>query len=63
MSEGLPNVVFLDVELLDFQIQRRPWNTEFGSGSIWPSNFSVAFRKSRFDESLLIVMEVLFERT
>ena len=50
----------------DFQIQRRqrrPRNSEFDSRTIWPSNFSVAFRKSRFDECLLIVLEVLGERT
>jgi len=25
---------------------------------VWPSNFSVAFRESRFDQFLLIVLEV-----
>ena len=60
---GLPDVVFLYVELFDFQIQRRPRNSEFGGGSIWPGNFSVAFRKSRFDEFLLIAVEGLCEKT
>ena len=55
--------VFLYFELLDFQIQRRPRNSEFGSGAIWPGNFSVAFRKSSLDEFLLVVLKVLFERT
>jgi len=32
----------------------RPRNSEFGSGSIWPRNFSVAFRKSCFDEFLTV---------
>ncbi len=38
--------VFLYFELFDFQIQRRPRNSEFGSGTIWSSNFSVAFRST-----------------
>jgi hypothetical protein len=40
---------------LIFKIQGRARNSEFGSRSIWPSKFSLTFRKSRFDESLLIV--------
>src|SRR5258708_30387650 len=63
LYEGLPDGVFLYVELLDFEIQRRPRNPEFGSGSIWAGNFSVAFPKTRFDEFLLIVLEVPGERT
>ena len=59
---GLPNGVPFYVELFDFQIQRRPRNSEFGGGSIWPSDNSVAFGKSRFDEFLLIVVEGLRER-
>ena len=55
LSDGL----FLYIELFDFQIQRRPRDSEFGSRTIWPSNFSVAFRKSRFNEFLLIVVKVL----
>src|SRR5258708_3460506 len=54
-SRGAFNNVLLDVvppyvELFDFQIQRRPRNPEFGSGSIWPGNFSVAFHKRGFDD-------------
>src|ERR1700687_1560638 len=59
---GLADGVFLYVELFDFQIQRRPRNSEFGSRSIWPRNFSVAFRKSRFDEFFLKALEILCER-
>ena len=57
---GLPEGVFLYAELFDFQIQCRPRNSEFRSRTIWPSNFSVAFGKSRFNEFLLIVREVLY---
>ncbi len=56
LTVGLPDSVLLYVELFDFQIQGRPRNSEVGSRSIWPSNFSLTFRKSRFDESLLIIM-------
>ena len=59
----LPDRVLLYVELLDFQIQRGPRNSEFGSGSIWPSNFSFAFCKSRLDEFLFIALEGFCERT
>ncbi len=60
---NLPDGVFLYVELFDSQFERRPWNSEFGSRSIWPSNFSVAFRKRRFDEFLLIALDALCEST
>ena len=53
---------FVYVELFDFQIQGRPRNSEFSSRAMWPSNFSVTFRKSRFDEFLLVVLDVLCER-
>jgi hypothetical protein len=54
-------MVFLYVELFDFRIQGRARNSEFGSRSIWPSN-SLTFRKSCFDESLLI-MKSMCERS
>ena len=54
LNEGLRHVVFLQVELPDFQIWHRPWNSEFYGGPSWPSNFSAVFRESRFDEFLLI---------
>ena len=62
LKRDLQDGVFLYVELFDFRIERRPRNSEFGSRAIQPSNFSVAFRKSRFDELLLIVLDVLCER-
>jgi hypothetical protein len=59
LKEGtLPDAVFLYLELFDFHIKRRPRNSEFGSDAIWPSNFSIGFRESRFDQFLLIVLEV-----
>jgi hypothetical protein len=63
LNEALSGVGFLDVEVFDFQIPRRPGNFEFGSRSIWPGNFSVAFRKSRFYEFLLIALDGLCEKT
>src|SRR5580704_3041331 len=59
----LPEGVFLYVELFDPQIQGRPRHPEFCSRSIWPSNFSVAFCQSRFDEFLLIILDRLCEGT
>ena len=56
-------VCFFMLSCLIFNSSDRPRNSEFGSRSIWPRNFSVAFRKSRFDEFLLIVLEGLCERT
>jgi hypothetical protein len=32
-------------------------NSKFGSGAIWASNFSTAFRESRFDAFFLILLE------
>ena len=58
----LPDGVFPDVELFDFQIERRPRNSEFGSRTIWSSNYSVAFCKSRLDKFLFIVVEFLGEK-
>ena len=59
---ALPDGVLPDVELFDFKIQRRPRNSEFDSRAIWSSNYSVAFRKSRLDKFLFIVVEALGER-
>ena len=58
----LPDV-FLDVELFDFQIQRRPRNSESDGGSIWSGNLSVALRQRGFDEFLLIAPDGLREKT
>src|SRR5437899_25328 len=60
---GLPKVVFLYVELFNFQIQRRPRNSELDCRTAWPSDFSVAFSESCFDELLLIAQHVLCQRT
>jgi hypothetical protein len=48
-EKDLPEGVFPNVELLDLHFKRRPVNSEFGSRSIWPRNFPLTFRKSRFD--------------
>ena len=56
---NLPEGVSLYVEVFDFKIQRRPGNSVFRRRTSWPSNFSVAFGKSPFNEFLLIVPYVL----
>src|SRR5260370_11250375 len=60
---GLPEAVFLYAELFDLHFKRRPRNSEFGSRTLCSSNSSLTFRKSRFDEFLLIVLDGLCERT
>ena len=62
-EERLLSARFLYIELFDLQIQRRARNSEFGGRTIWPGNFSIAFRESRFDEILLVVPDVLCEKT
>ena len=61
-TRGLPDGVLPDVELFDLEIQRRPWDSEFDRRAIWSSNYSVAFRKSRLDKFLFIVVEALGEK-
>ena len=61
-TRALADGVLPDVELFDFQIERRPWNSEFGSRAIWSSNNSVAFRKSRLDKFPFVVVEVLGQK-
>jgi len=61
-TRALPDGMLPDVELFDFQIQRRPWNSEFGSRATWSSNYSVAFRKSHLDKLLFVVVEVLGQK-
>ena len=55
--------VFLDVELFDFQIQRRARNSESDGGSIWSGNLSIALRQRGFNEFLLIALDGLREKT
>ncbi len=54
---------FRYIELFDLQIQRRPWNSEFQSGSVRPGNFSVALHESSFDEFFLVIPDVLCKGT
>ena len=61
-TRSLPDGVLPDVELFDFQIQRRARNSEFDSRAIWSSNYSVAFRKGCLDKFLFIVVEVLCQK-
>ena len=62
-NEGLPEGIFLYIELFDLHFKRRAVNSEFGGSTIWPCNFSLTFRESRFDEFLLMVLKGLCERT
>jgi len=43
--------ISLYLELFDLRIQRRTRDAELGGRPTWASNFSIARRQSRFDES------------
>jgi len=49
--------VFLDPQLLDFPVRRRAGNSE------WACDFPFAFRKSRFNNFSLLILESVWQRT
>ena len=55
--------VFLDLQLLDFRVQRRAGNSEFRRRTFWAGNFPFTFRKSRFNNFSLLVLESVWQRT
>src|SRR6266850_8133711 len=59
----LPAGVSLYAELSNSRIQRRTRNSEPGGRAIRPSNFSVAFRQSLFDDFLFVTLEGVGEST
>ena len=56
-------LVLLDVQLLDFRVQRRAGNSEFRCRTFWACNFPFTFRKSRFNNLSLLILESVWQRT
>src|SRR6202035_649630 len=54
---------FLDPQLLDFRVQRRAGNPEFRCRTFWACNFPFTFRKSRFNNFSLLVLESVWQTT
>ena len=54
--------VFLDPQLLDFRVQRRSGNSEFRCRTFWAGNFPFTFRKSRFNNFSLLILESVRQR-
>src|ERR1700674_5125590 len=55
--------VFLDPQLLNFRVQRRAGNSEFRCRTFWAGHFPFTFRKSRFNNSSLLILESVWQRT
>jgi hypothetical protein len=55
--------VLLDPQLLNFRFQRRPGNSEFRRRTFWAGDFPITFRKSRFNNSSLLILESVWQRT
>ena len=55
--------VFLDPQLLNFRVQRRAGNSEFRCRTFWACNFPFTFRKSRFNNFSLLILESVWQRT
>ena len=55
--------VFLDPQLLDFRVQRRAGNSEFRCRTFWACNFPFTFRKSRFNNFSLLLLESVWQTT
>src|ERR1700752_2437579 len=55
--------VFIDPQLLDFRVQRRAGNSEFRCRTFWAGDFPFTFRKSRFDNFSLLILESVWQRT
>ena len=56
-------LVLLDVQLLDFRVQRRSGNSEFCCRTFWACNSPFTFRKSRFNNFPLLILERVWQRT
>jgi hypothetical protein len=55
--------VFLDLQLLDFRVQRRSGNSEFRCRTFRASDFPVAFSQCRFNHFSLLILESVWQRT
>src|SRR5882757_1579743 len=55
--------VFLDLQLLDFRVQRRSGNSEFCCRTFWARNFPLAFSQCGFNNFSLLILESVGQRT
>jgi hypothetical protein len=64
---GLPllrdKLVFLDLQLFDFGVQRGSGNSEFRCCALWASDFSLAIGQCGFDDFSLLHVESVGQRT
>jgi hypothetical protein len=63
-GDSLPGdkLLFVDLQLRYFRIQRRPRNSEFRCRTIWASNFPLAFSQRGFDYFSLLILESVWQR-
>src|ERR1700730_1123090 len=66
-KEGLlplrDKLVLLNVQLLNFRVQRRSGNPEFCCRTFWACNFPSTFLKGRFNNFSLLILESVWQRT
>src|ERR1700722_10444771 len=53
---------FLDLQLLDFRVQRRSGNSEFRCRTLWASDFPLAFSQCGFNDFSLLILESVCQR-
>src|SRR3981189_1995750 len=53
--------VFLDLQLLDFRVQRRSGNSEFRCRTFWASDFPPAFSQCGFNDFSLLILESVWQ--
>src|SRR5882672_2149545 len=56
-------LVFLDLQLLDFRVQRRSGNSEFRCRTLWASDFPLAFSQCGLNDFSLLILESVGQRT
>src|ERR1700756_2007678 len=56
-------LVFLDLQLLDFRGQCGSGNSQFRCGTFWTSNFPLAFSQCGFNNFSLLTLESVWQRT
>src|ERR1700756_3262430 len=55
-------LVFLDLQLLDFRVQGRSRNSQFRCRTFWTSNFPLAFSQCGFNNFSLLILESVRQR-
>ena len=55
--------VFLDLQLLDFRVQRRSGNSEFRCRTFWASDFPLAFSQCDCNDFSLLILECVGQWT